>query len=134
VAVTAHGISSSRLTHTMAPLRCIHIGVGGRGAWPVQVISQRDDYQSVALVDVDQPARSDGGGISRPSGREQMAAAQKVSGLGDAVCFLGPAAGTQTSHLEQALAAVECDDRCHPSTDARRAVPRCHRSRQARVL
>ena len=34
----------------MAPLRCIHVGVGGRGAWPVQVISQRDDYESVALV------------------------------------------------------------------------------------
>ena len=34
----------------MALLRCIHVGVGGRGAWPVQVISQRDDYESVALV------------------------------------------------------------------------------------
>ena len=79
----------------MPPLRCIHIGVGGRGAWPVQVISQRDDYETVALVDVDQPARvSEDGGISRPSGREQMAAAQKVSGLGDAVCFLGAEAGT----------------------------------------
>jgi predicted dehydrogenase len=38
-----------------------------------------------------------------------MKAAQKVSGLADEVCFLGNDASTETSHLEEALAAVECD-------------------------
>ena len=32
--------------------RCIHVGVGGRGAWPVKLIPQRNDFESVAFVDV----------------------------------------------------------------------------------
>ena len=54
---------------------------------------------------MDQPPREGG----RPSGREVMAAAQKVSGLPNEVCFLGSSAATTTAHIEEALAAVECD-------------------------
>ena len=61
-------------------------------------------------VDVDQPPRTrPGDTITRPSGREQIAAAQQVSGLPDEACFLGPEASTETSHIEEALAAYECD-------------------------
>ena len=34
----------------MGVLRCIHVGVGGRGTWPVKVVSERTDYVTVALV------------------------------------------------------------------------------------
>ena len=33
-------------------IRTIHLGVGGRGAWPIRQIPERDDFESVALVDV----------------------------------------------------------------------------------
>ena len=66
-------------------IRTIHLGAGGRGAWPIQAIAGRDDYESVALVDV----------------REQnLAAARELSGLAEEACF---------TSLDVALNAVEAD-------------------------
>ena len=53
-------------------IRLIHVGVGGRGKWPVARVVQREDYESVALVDI------------RP---EALAAARDVTGLPDSACF-----------------------------------------------
>ncbi len=36
----------------MMKLRCIHVGVGGRGAWPIKLFANRQDFESVAFVDV----------------------------------------------------------------------------------
>ena len=66
-------------------LRTIHIGVGGRGVWPLRRMSERDDYQPVGLVDV------------RP---DKLAEARELTGLGEAACFHAP---------EDALAAVDAD-------------------------
>lgn len=40
------------LPNTATPLRVIHVGVGGRGRWPLEVIGQDPRFQSVALVDL----------------------------------------------------------------------------------
>ncbi len=53
-------------------IRMIHVGVGGRGRWPVQLIQRRDDFKSVALVDLSESA---------------LAAAREVTGLGEEKCF-----------------------------------------------
>lgn len=37
-------------------LRTVHVGVGGRGRWAVEVMQHSSDYDPVALVDVDQRA------------------------------------------------------------------------------
>lgn len=66
-------------------IRTVHLGAGGRGRWPIQRISTRDDYESVALVDVKE---------------ENLQAARETSGLGEEVCF---------NSLETALQAVEAD-------------------------
>ncbi|MEC8993430.1 MAG: Gfo/Idh/MocA family oxidoreductase [Candidatus Latescibacterota bacterium] len=66
-------------------IRTIHLGVGGRGAWPIRQISKRDDFESVALVDVN---------------ADNLASAQETSGLGPEACF---------QRLEDALDAVEAD-------------------------
>ena len=63
----------------------IHIGVGGRGKWPVRSIAERDDYQSVALVDIDE---------------ESLAEAREVSGLDGDRCF---------TSIHNALGAVDAD-------------------------
>jgi len=66
-------------------VRTIHLGVGGRGVWPLRLMSERDDFDSVALVDV------------RP---DKLAEAREMTGLGEEICF---------SALEDALQAVEAD-------------------------
>jgi len=66
-------------------IRVIHVGAGGRGAWPVRLIAQRDDFTSVALVDVNE---------------ENLAKARETSGLGENACFNG---------MTEALNAVEAD-------------------------
>ena len=65
--------------------RLIHIGVGGRGKWPVNLVPQRDDYESVAFVDINE---------------ENMNAAMDVAGMPESKCF---------RTLEQALNNVESD-------------------------
>ncbi len=66
-------------------IRTIHLGVGGRGAWPLRQMPERDDYEPVALVDVKQ---------------ENLAAARETTGLGDDACF---------HDLSTALDAVDAD-------------------------
>lgn len=66
-------------------IRLIHLGVGGRGRWPVRMVSERNDFESVALVDIDEDNLSD---------------ALDVSGLSESVCFRS---------LEIALQNVEAD-------------------------
>ena len=69
----------------MKKLRLIHVGVGGRGKWPVQRVTTREDYQSVALVDINET---------------NMNAAMEVSGLPESACF---------RTLQAALSRVEAD-------------------------
>ena len=67
-------------------LRCIHVGVGGRGAWPLKLFASRQDFESVAFVDV------------KP---ENIAAARSLNlKIGETQCF---------PRLEHALAKVEAD-------------------------
>lgn len=66
-------------------IRTIHLGAGGRGRWPIQHINRRNDYESVALVDVNE---------------ENLQAARQLSELGEDVCFTA---------LDAALEAVEAD-------------------------
>eukprot|EP01050_Picozoa_sp_SAG11_P029991 SAG11_NODE_8676_length_988_cov_1.490439_1_plen_253_part_01 len=60
------------------PLRLVHIGVGGRGLWPLQLLAQareaggRQQYESVALVDISEDA---------------LAVAREITGLGQEKCF-----------------------------------------------
>ena len=65
--------------------RLIHCGVGGRGRWPVKLAPQRDDFESVALVDVKE---------------ENLRNAMEVSGLPESACFRS---------LEAAINNVEAD-------------------------
>ena len=53
-------------------IRTIHIGAGGRGRWPLKRFQERDDFQAVGLVDVND---------------ENLAAARETSGLGEEACF-----------------------------------------------
>ena len=66
-------------------IRMIHMGVGGRGAWPLRKTADRDDFESVALVDTN-PAN--------------VAMAQEMTGLPDSACF---------TRMEDALEAVQAD-------------------------
>lgn len=66
-------------------LRTIHVGVGGRGRWPIEVLTALDDFRPVALVDVV---------------AENLAWARGRSGLGEEACF---------EDVGAALAAVEAD-------------------------
>jgi predicted dehydrogenase len=55
------------------PIKTIHVGVGGRGTWPVRLFhAEPDRWQPVALVDVDQPA---------------LAAAAETSALPPEACY-----------------------------------------------
>ena len=52
--------------------KLIHIGVGGRGKWPVKLVTQRDDFESVGYVDI----------------REyHLGNAMDVGGLPESACF-----------------------------------------------
>lgn len=66
-------------------IRTIHVGVGGRGAWPLRKMPTRDDYQPVALVDVN-PAN--------------LVKARELTGLPEAACF---------TRMEDALQALDAD-------------------------
>ncbi len=66
-------------------IRLIHVGVGGRGRWPVRQVVERDDFESVALVDVNE---------------DNVSGALEVSGLPESACY---------HSLERALEKVEAD-------------------------
>lgn len=66
-------------------LRTIHVGVGARGTWPIEVMGADPKFQPVALVDIN---------------RDFLAAAQARLQLPDAALF---------GELGAALAAVEAD-------------------------
>ncbi|MBM3213570.1 Gfo/Idh/MocA family oxidoreductase [Candidatus Poribacteria bacterium] len=66
-------------------LRVIHVGAGGRGAWPLDVVARMDGYVSAALVDVN------------PS---YLEAARQKTGLPASVCF---------SDVQDAVGSVEAD-------------------------
>ena len=66
-------------------IRVIHVGVGGRGKWPIWVFKERKDFKSVALVDIDP---------------EALEMARKETGLGIEACF---------ENMEDALRNVEAD-------------------------
>ncbi len=66
-------------------LRTLHIGVGGRGVWPLRQFPARDDVELVGLCDI------------RP---EALAAARETTGLGEGACF---------ADWRAALATVDCD-------------------------
>ena len=67
------------------PLRVVHVGVGGRGRWPLEVIGQDPRFHSVALVDV-LPAN--------------LQSARELTNLPASACF---------SSLADALHTVEVD-------------------------
>jgi predicted dehydrogenase len=74
----------------MAPIRLIHVGVGGRGTWPVDLIAAQSSepspqFQSVAFVDISE---------------DSLRAARETTGVSPAACF---------GSLSAALAAVESD-------------------------
>jgi predicted dehydrogenase len=54
------------------PHKCIHIGVGGRGAWPWRVFQRRDDFESWLFADINP---------------ENLKAAQEACELPDDHCF-----------------------------------------------
>lgn len=64
------------------PLRSIHVGVGRRGEWPIELCAADSDWQPVALADLDE---------------ELLASAREVTGLPAGRCFRG---------LEEALTRV----------------------------
>jgi predicted dehydrogenase len=66
-------------------LRTVHVGVGGRGRWPVEVLSEDARFEPVGLVDVVE---------------ENLAWARERSGLGEAACF---------GDVAEALRRVEAD-------------------------
>ena len=68
-----------------APIRTIHVGVGRRGRWPLEVLTADPRFQPVALVDVS---------------AELLVEARALTGLDEAA---------SCSQLEAALAAVPAD-------------------------
>lgn len=67
------------------PIRTIHVGVGGRGTWPLEVLTADQRFQPVALVDVV---------------AAQLETARQRTGLPESACF---------ADLETALARIEAD-------------------------
>lgn len=66
-------------------IKSIHVGVGGRGAWPIDVATADENWQPVALVDINE------GFLQK---------ARERTGLDESVCF---------SSLEEAVQQVEAD-------------------------
>ncbi len=66
-------------------IRTIHLGVGGRGAWPLRQMPDHDEFEPVALVDVH---------------AGNMLAAREMTGIPEEACF---------TRLQDALDAVEAD-------------------------
>ena len=69
----------------LAPIRTIHVGVGRRGRWPLEVLTADPRFQPAALVDV---------------APELLAEARAVTGLEETASF---------TRLEDALATVSAD-------------------------
>ena len=67
------------------PLRSIHVGTGGRGVWPIDVVVADPNWEPVALVDVNETFLQN---------------AREKTGLEKSACF---------SSLEEATKAVEAD-------------------------
>ncbi len=67
------------------PLRSIHVGTGGRGIWPIDVVTVDPTWEPVALVDVDEAF---------------LETAREKTGLTQSACF---------SSLKEAAQAVEAD-------------------------
>ncbi len=66
-------------------LRVIHVGTGGRGQWPLDVVASDPSYESAALVDINE---------------DFLAAAREKTGLRQNECF---------GDLAEAVKAVEAD-------------------------
>ncbi len=54
------------------PLRAIHVGTGGRGTWPIDVVTADPNWEPVALVDVNE---------------EFLQNAREKTGLAESACF-----------------------------------------------
>lgn len=67
------------------PIRLIHLGAGGRGRWPVRRVLERMDFESAALVDVNE---------------DNLRSAREESGLTEAACYRS---------LGEAIEGVEAD-------------------------
>ena len=67
------------------PLRSIHVGTGGRGVWPIDVVTADPNWEPVALVDVNETFLQN---------------AREKTGLEESACF---------SSLEDAAKAVNAD-------------------------
>lgn len=67
------------------PIRLIHLGAGGRGRWPVRRVLERTDFESAALVDVNE---------------DNLRSAREESGLTEAACYRS---------LGEAIKGVEAD-------------------------
>ncbi|MCY3765355.1 MAG: Gfo/Idh/MocA family oxidoreductase [Gemmatimonadetes bacterium] len=67
------------------PVRLIHLGAGGRGRWPVRRVLERTDFESAALVDVNE---------------DNLRSAREESGLTEAACYRS---------LGEAIEGVEAD-------------------------
>jgi hypothetical protein len=70
-------------------LRVIHVGTGGRGIWPVQLVTKDPKFTSAALVDVNP---------------NYLARAREITGLGETLCFSGISEAVQ--HVEADLAII----------------------------
>lgn len=68
-----------------SPIRTIHVGTGGRGIWPLEVLGGDPRFQSVALVDIVD---------------ENLRQARARTGLAESACF---------HDLSEALARIEAD-------------------------
>ena len=66
-------------------MRLIHVGIGGRGTGWVKWVRQREDFECVAVVDID---------------ADRLAAAKEVSGLPESACY---------SSMDEALAGADAD-------------------------
>ncbi len=67
------------------PLRSIHVGTGGRGVWPIDVVTADPNWEPVALVDVNEAF---------------LESAREKTGLTESACF---------SSIEEAAQEVEAD-------------------------
>ena len=77
------------------PLKSIHVGTGGRGAWPIDIATADPNWEPVALVDVDE---------------NPLQSAREKTGLAKSACF---------SSLEEAARVVDADAAliCTPNRD-----------------
>lgn len=66
------------------PLRSLHIGVGGRGHWPLHHAASAG-FQPVALCDTSE---------------ESLAAAREMTGLDESACFTEPAAAMEDGGID----------------------------------